>query len=126
MARCQRKKRGSRQGYEERLIDKLFVFLGKLLQWEKCSVAGRANLIIDILLFLIFIFYILSSSSVAIMRIVASIFNKSLTEQTGDNIGTLALIFAVCALACFVIAFIVLLEKKKYKEHFGPDENNEE
>ena len=88
----------------------------KIIYWERYSAPGQANMVCSFLLFLIIIFYILSSGIVAITRIAASVFNSDLTKDTGDNIVVLLLIFISAFAACLLVIWITRQELERTKQ----------
>ena len=85
-------------------------FLNEILKafhLETISSAGRVNIIFDLALLAIFIVYLLSNT----------IFNPSLTSQTGDNVIVLAFIFIGASVGCLVFMHITRKEKEYYNQY---------
>ena len=99
-------------------------FLNEILKafhLETISSAGRVNIIFDLALLAIFIVYLLSNTITSATRIVASIFNPSLTSQTGDNVIVLAFIFIGASVGCLVFMHITRKEKEYYNQYIEED-----
>lgn len=95
---------------------RFFIEVSKTLHLEATSIAGRVNIVFDLALFLILIIYLLTSTVSSVTRIIASIINQNLTNQTGDNIVTLSLIFVVASALCLLFMHITRKEKEYYNQ----------
>ena len=111
----------NQKGTEDKtLLNMGLHFLNEILKafhLETISSAGRVNIIFDLALLAIFIVYLLSNTVTSVTRIVASIFNPSLTRQTGDNVIVLAFIFIGASVGCLVFMHITRKEKEYYNQY---------
>lgn len=115
------KKQAENKGAENKGIlsacSHFFIEVFEALHLETTSIAGRINIVFDLALFLIIIIYLLTSTAASVARIVASIINRNLTGQTGDNIVTLIVIFIVASALCLVFMHITRKEKEYYMQY---------
>lgn len=93
----------------------------KALHLETASIAGRINIGFDLSLLAIIIVYLLTSTAASVARIFASIFNHDLTDQAGDSIVSLILIFIGASALCLLFMHITRKEREYYHQSVDED-----
>lgn len=86
---------------------------------EASTLAGKTNLLVDGALLLIICLYMLTNTMVSVCRIVASIWNGALTEQTGDNIFKLLLVFIGASMLCIIFMHVTAKETSRKDKHMA-------
>ncbi|MBQ3199746.1 MAG: hypothetical protein IJB67_05225 [Firmicutes bacterium] len=114
-------KRG-KNAHKSDMKEPLYKFIQELylsVLQETNTLAGKANLLFDFALAMIIVLYISTNSVVSVARIVASICNRALTEQTGDNIFELLLVFIIASVACIVFMHVTAKETSRKDKHMA-------
>lgn len=86
-------------------VPKILSTLIKALRLETFTLPGRVNIAALILLAVIIVMYFLTNTFVSVARVVATIWNGAMTEQTEDNIVTLLIVFVACAVLCIIMIY---------------------